>query len=80
MTKTILILLSLILSSCASDATIAYEKARYEANPNYNDVSNQSGTPLSYTPKDRDNIDYFSCLNKYNQRFNSSDSRWICSP
>jgi hypothetical protein len=77
--KTITALLCLFaLAGCATEQSIAYEKARYEANPSYADESNQSGTPLTYIPKDRDYSDYFSCLARFNQRFNSDDSRFIC--
>lgn len=78
MTKYILILLSLMLSSCASDASRAYDQARYEANPNYQ--TDDINPAYSYKGKDRDTAGYLSCLYKYNQRFNGADSRYICSP
>jgi hypothetical protein len=77
--KTIFALLSILaFAGCATEQSLAYEKARYEANPNYADESNQSGTPYNYTPKDRNSGEYFSCLFRFNQRFSSEDSRYIC--
>lgn len=76
MKNIILILAVIALTSCASDATIAYEKARYEANPHYQ--TDDVNPAYSYTPKDRNMVEYFACLFRYNQRFNSADSRFIC--
>jgi len=67
-----------ILTNCASQQTKDYEKARLEANPNYMDASNQNGTPFNYTPKERNSGEYFFCLVRNSQYFNSKDSRWIC--
>ena len=77
--KRIAIVLSLLaLTGCATEQSIAYEKARFEANPNYADQSNQSGTPYTYKPKDRNFGEYFGCLFRYNKHFSSEDSRYIC--
>lgn len=72
----ILILATLLFTSCASEQTIAYEKARLEANPHYQ--TDDINPAYNYTPKDRNMAEYFACLFRYNQRFNSADSRWIC--
>ena len=77
--KNLTLLLSLIaLIGCATDASREYERARFEANPNYADQSNQSGTPYNYKPKDRNTGEYFNCLFRYNKHFSSEDSRYIC--
>lgn len=70
------LLLILLLSSCASEQTIAYDKARYEANPNYQ--TDDINHAYSYKGKDRDTAGYFACLMRYSSRFNQSDSRFIC--
>lgn len=78
-----LIVIALLLTGCATDASRAYEAARYEANPSYADASNETTMPDipsadSYTPKDRNMLEYFACLFRHNQRFSSADSRYIC--
>ncbi len=79
MTKLTLLLLALMLSSCATDASRAYDQARYEANPNYQ--TDDINPAYSYTPKDRSGnaVDYFACIFRYSQRYSQSDSRYICS-
>ena len=75
--KNIFLLIAIIaLTSCATDASRAYDAARLEANPNYqNDDINPA---YSYAPKDRNMAEYFACLFRYNHIFNSADSAWIC--
>lgn len=79
MTMKKIIVLCLLVSGCATDASRAYEQARYEANPSWQSVSNQEGRPLYYTPKDQNMGQFFRCLFKANQRLSSEDSRYVCS-
>lgn len=72
----LLLLALLTLTSCATDASRAYDQARYEANPNY-----KTDDIPAYAGKDRElsAVEYFSCIFKYSQRYSQSDSRYICS-
>lgn len=76
--KLLIITFSILLYGCATEQSIAYEKARFEANPNYADPSNQSGTPYTYKPKDRNAAEYFGCIFRHSKYFNAEDSRYIC--
>lgn len=73
----ILILATLLFTSCASEQTIAYEKARYEANPNYQADSIDPAIAAAIN-RSADSDGYFACLYKYNQKFSNADAMWIC--
>lgn len=77
MKTTLLIIASILLTSCASEQTIAYEKARYEANPNYQTDSIDPAYAAAIK-RSSESGDYFSCLYKYNEKFSHADSMWIC--
>lgn len=79
-------MLTLMLCSCATDATRAYDQARYEANPNYQDDANKNTSYEDSMPRDAaqdakaagKRASLFACLLRYSAYFNAADSRWIC--
>lgn len=76
--KTLLIVSMFVLTGCESYAT-RMEKA--DANRfDYYQSLNDGGVDKekAYAPPDRNYLDYFSCLARYNQRFNEADARYIC--
>ncbi len=80
--KTLLILSILLLSSCATDQSREYDRARAAANPNYQDASNESTTPSQSVEDPRAGIkrgNLFACLLRYSAYFNQADARFICN-
>lgn len=73
----------LLLSSCANDATREYDRARAEANPNWQDATNETTQPQQARSIEdakagirRGNL--FACFLRYSAYFNQADARFIC--